>query len=72
MKCQILFSRKNKENIINSLSAEFAHRVVKDIVIIETLRMHPPAARYNQSTENTSSDGFKQYSSQTLITQTTA
>ena len=29
MKCQILFSRKNKKNIINLLSAENAHRVVK-------------------------------------------
>ena len=29
MKCQILFSGKNKENIINLLSAENAQRVVK-------------------------------------------
>ena len=29
MKCQSLFSQKNKKNIINLLSAEFAHRVVK-------------------------------------------
>ena len=28
MKCQILFSGKNKENIINLLSAELAQRVV--------------------------------------------
>ena len=29
MKCQILFSRKYKKNIINLLSAEFTHSVVK-------------------------------------------
>ena len=29
MKCQNLFSRKNKKNIINVLSAELAQRVVK-------------------------------------------
>ena len=29
MKCQILFSVKNKKNIINLLSAENAKRVVK-------------------------------------------
>ena len=29
MKCQILFSRKNKKTIINLLSAELAQRVVK-------------------------------------------
>ena len=29
MKCPILFSGENKKNIINLLSAEFAHRVVK-------------------------------------------
>ena len=29
MKCQILFSRKNKKNIINLSSADFAQRVVK-------------------------------------------
>ena len=28
MKCQSLFSGKNKKNIINILSAEFAQRVV--------------------------------------------
>ena len=28
MKCQILFSRKNKQNIISLLSAESAHGVV--------------------------------------------
>ena len=28
MKCHILFSRKNKKNIINLLSAESAHSVV--------------------------------------------
>ena len=28
MKCQILFSRKNKKNILNFLSVESAHRVV--------------------------------------------
>ena len=28
MKCQILFSRKNKKSIISLLSAEFAHSVV--------------------------------------------
>ena len=29
MKCQILFSGKNKKNIINLSSAEFAQRMVK-------------------------------------------
>ena len=29
MKCQILFSGKNKENSINMLPAEYAQRVVK-------------------------------------------
>ena len=29
MKCQILFSGKNKKNVINLSSAEFALRVVK-------------------------------------------
>ena len=29
MKCQILFSGKNKKNIVNLLSAEFAQRVVQ-------------------------------------------
>ena len=29
MKCHILFSRENKKNIINFLSAELAQRVVK-------------------------------------------
>ena len=29
MKCQILFSRKNKNNIINVLSAGLAQRLVK-------------------------------------------
>ena len=29
MKCQILFSEKNKKNIFNLSSAEFAKRVVK-------------------------------------------
>ena len=29
MKCQILFSGKNKKNITNLPSAELAHRVVK-------------------------------------------
>ena len=28
MKCQILFSRKNKKNIISLLSAQFAHNMV--------------------------------------------
>ena len=28
MKCQILFSRKNKKNIISLSSAEFAHSMV--------------------------------------------
>ena len=28
MKCQSLFSGKNKKNIINLLSAEYVHRVV--------------------------------------------
>ena len=28
MKCQILFSRKNKENVISLLSAECAHSIV--------------------------------------------
>ena len=29
MKCQILFSGENKENITNFLSAELAHRMIK-------------------------------------------
>ena len=29
MKCQSLFSMKNKRNVVNVLSAEFAHRDVK-------------------------------------------
>ena len=29
MKCQILFSRKNKKNITNLLSAEYAHSMVR-------------------------------------------
>ena len=29
MKCQILLSGRNKKNIINLSSAEFAHKVVK-------------------------------------------
>ena len=29
MKCQSLFSEKNKKNILKLLSAEFVHRVVK-------------------------------------------
>ena len=28
MKCQILFSGKNKENVINMSSAEFSQRVI--------------------------------------------
>ena len=32
MKCQILFSGKNKKNIINLLCAEFAQRVVKSML----------------------------------------
>ena len=31
MKCQNLFSGKNKKNIINLPSAEFGQRVVKDL-----------------------------------------
>ena len=34
MKCQILFSGKNKKNIINLLSVELAQRVVKDNPLI--------------------------------------
>ena len=33
MKCHILFSGENKKNIINLLSAEFAHKVVKVKII---------------------------------------
>ena len=29
MKCQVLFSRKNKKNVLNLSSAELAKRVVK-------------------------------------------
>ena len=35
MNCQIMLSGKNKKNIINLASAEFAQRVVKVITIIE-------------------------------------
>ena len=34
MKCQSLFSRKNKKNIINLSSAEFTKRVVKDYNVV--------------------------------------
>ena len=34
MHCQILFSRKNKKNIISLLSAEFAHSMVSDNVLL--------------------------------------
>ena len=37
MKCQILFSGKNKENIINMSSADFAERVVNVTKIISTM-----------------------------------
>ena len=36
MKCQILFSGKNKKNIINLLSAENAQRMVKVNVLERT------------------------------------
>ena len=39
MKCQILFSGKNKKNIISLSSAEFAHRVVK-------INIFPDFSRY--------------------------
>ena len=32
MKCQILFSGKNKKNIVNLSSAEYAQRVVKVVL----------------------------------------
>ena len=34
MKCQILFSRKNKKNVTNLSSAELAQRVVKVKVLV--------------------------------------
>ena len=37
MKCQILFSRKNKENVISLLSAGFAHSMVSVIVLMTEL-----------------------------------
>ena len=42
MKCQILFSRKNKKNIINLLSAENGQRVVKVKVCLFVLRFYGP------------------------------
>ena len=35
MKCQILFSGKNKKSVINLSSAEFDQRVVKDKMVIQ-------------------------------------
>ena len=40
MKCQILFSEKNKKNIISLLSAEFAPRVVKVKPILKEFPVH--------------------------------
>ena len=40
MKCQILFSGKNKKNIINLLSVEFVHTVVKVKWLTDTLCMY--------------------------------
>ena len=37
MKCQILFSGKNKKNILNLSSAELAQRVVKVKVLSKSL-----------------------------------
>ena len=37
MKCQILFPEKNKKNIVNLLSAEYALRVVKVKMLIITI-----------------------------------
>ena len=34
MKCLILFSEKNKKNIISLLSAEFAHSVSAKVYIV--------------------------------------
>ena len=41
MKCQILFSRKNKKNIINLSSAELAQRVVKGNIQATNKRGYP-------------------------------
>ena len=40
MKCQILFSGKNKKNIINLSSAENAQRVVKVKLNLKALVLH--------------------------------
>ena len=40
MKCQILFSGKNKKNIINLSSAENAQRVVKVKALSKTIYLH--------------------------------
>ena len=43
MKCQILFSGKNKKNITNLLSAELAKRVVKvKVICLFVLRFYGP------------------------------
>ena len=39
MKCQILFSGKNKKNIINLSSAENAQRVVKVNIVFEIVKV---------------------------------
>ena len=39
MKCQVLFSKKNKKNIVNMSSTELAQRVVKAPIIFRTIRL---------------------------------
>ena len=38
MKCQILFSDRNKETIIDLSSAEFAQRVAKVCIVIKSIQ----------------------------------
>ena len=49
MKCQILFSGKNKKNIINLPSAENAQRVVK----VKLKRLEGPSYHIKNSKEHT-------------------
>ena len=49
MKCQILFSGKNKNNIINLPSAENAQRVVKVKAVFESQVLPNPVNPLQQS-----------------------
>ena len=51
MKCQILFSGKNKKNIINLSSAENAQRVVKVKLPISRTNVHAEPLRFGCITD---------------------